>query len=231
MVRILSGGGQSPTGHPTTKNIGRPGFGSVARGFRQSVRRLMISDPADAVLTTPISDVPLIGGVGASLTTNLAGANNDLVFTAGQAGTGGNAVTIAYVNPGTANAALGVTVAGNAITVNLATTAVAGTIASTAAQVKAAVNAHSAASALVTAALADNNDGTGVVTALTATNLAGGVQPEVRQKLPPGLAKRPSSPTISGKEESVPTWKSLPLGRTATVRVRTRNVNRGLRKR
>ena len=87
MVRILSGGGQSPTGHPTTKNIGRPGFGSVARGFRQSVRRLMISDPADAVLTTPISDVPLIGGVGASLTTNLAGANNDLVFTAGQAGT------------------------------------------------------------------------------------------------------------------------------------------------
>ena len=115
---------------------------------------------------------------------------------------------------------------------NLATTAVAGTIASTAAQVKAAVNAHSsAASALVTASLADGNDGTGVVTALTATNLAGGVQPEVRQKLPPGLAQRPSSPTISGKEESVPTWKSLPLGRTATVRVRTRNVNRGLRKR
>jgi hypothetical protein len=59
----------------------------------------------------------------ARLTTALTGANNDLVYTSVLAGASGNATTVAYVNPGTASAALSVAVTGQAITVNLATNA------------------------------------------------------------------------------------------------------------
>jgi hypothetical protein len=109
----------------------------------------------------------------ASLTTALAGANNDLVYTARLAGAAGNGITVRYVDPAANNAALSVSVAGQAITVNLATGA-GGAITSTAAQVKTAVDASAAAAALVSVANAAANNGTGVVTALAATPLAGG---------------------------------------------------------
>jgi hypothetical protein len=59
----------------------------------------------------------------ATLTTSLSGANNDLVFSARLAGSRGNGISIAYVNPGTPSAALSVGVVARAITVNLATDA------------------------------------------------------------------------------------------------------------
>lgn len=108
----------------------------------------------------------------AALTTALTGTNNDLTIEADAPGTGGNAITVALVVAG-ASTPLSVSVAANAITVNVATDG--GSAAtSTAAQVRDAINAHAAASALVTAADATGNDGTGVVTALTATALTGG---------------------------------------------------------
>lgn len=110
----------------------------------------------------------------ATLTTALTGANNDLVFTAVTKGPRGNDITVRYVDPGAASAALSVSVSGSAITVNLATNA-GSAITSTAAQVKAAIDAKAEAAALVTVANAAANDGSGVVTALAATNLAGGV--------------------------------------------------------
>ena len=64
---------------------------------------------------------------------------------------GGNDITAQIVNPGTDNAALGVSVSGKAITVNAATDAT-GAVTSTAAQVVDAINATPAAAALVTAA-------------------------------------------------------------------------------
>ena len=57
----------------------------------------------------------------AALTTALSGSNNDLVYTAVQSGLGGNDITVRYVNPGTASAALSASVSAKAITVNLAT--------------------------------------------------------------------------------------------------------------
>lgn len=105
--------------------------------------------------------------------TNLTGTNNDLRYKADDPGTGGNATTITYVVAGN-NTALSVSVAGTAITVNVATDG-AGAPTSTAAQVMAAVNAHAAASALVTAFNATGNDGTGVVTAMAALSLQGAV--------------------------------------------------------
>ncbi|MCW1926279.1 hypothetical protein OKA05_27240 [Luteolibacter arcticus] len=111
--------------------------------------------------------------VAATLATNLSGSNNDLAFTAVLSGRLGNDVTVSYVSPGTNNASLGVVVSGRDITVKVATNGSAA-ITSTAAQVKTALEASGAASALVTVANKASNDGSGVVTALTATALSGG---------------------------------------------------------
>ena len=108
----------------------------------------------------------------ASLTTALAGANNDLVFTAVRGGTWGNSIQVAYIDPGGTSATLGVVVSGFLITVNLGRTASA--IDTTGALLKAAVEASLDAQALVTVAHAASNDGTGLVIALAATSLAGG---------------------------------------------------------
>ncbi|MFF5108715.1 OmpL47-type beta-barrel domain-containing protein [Streptosporangium sp. NPDC000509] len=83
---------------------------------------------------------------------------------------GGNDITAALVNPNTANSPLSVTVNGKDIVVNLATDA-SGTITSTAKQVVDAVNANSAASALVTANTYRGNAGAGVVAAAAAVRL------------------------------------------------------------
>lgn len=111
--------------------------------------------------------------VAATLSTNLTGTNNDLTFTAVTAGTGGNSVTVTYVDPSGNNQALAISVLGSAITASLATGG-GGAITSTAAQIKTAIEASAAASALVTVANKSGNDGTGVVTAMAATALSGG---------------------------------------------------------
>jgi hypothetical protein len=111
-------------------------------------------------------------GVAAALTTALAGANNDLTFTARTPGGNGNLITVRYVVAGN-NTALSVSVAGNAITVNVATDG-GGAATSTGDQIRDAINKDAAASALVRAERAAANDGTGAVIALAATALSGG---------------------------------------------------------
>jgi hypothetical protein len=71
----------------------------------------------------------------AFLETALAGANNDLRFTARVGGTAGNAVTIEYVDPVGNNVPLSVAVVGTAITVTCATDG-ASAITSTAKQIR-----------------------------------------------------------------------------------------------
>jgi len=107
----------------------------------------------------------------ATLTTNLAGADNDIVFTAVSGGSSGNDITITYVDPGAVRATTDVTdVTGTSITVTLAHDGT--SITATANDVIAAITASTDASNLVSAAAAGT--GTGVVTAMAATNLAGG---------------------------------------------------------
>ena len=112
------------------------------------------------------------GEKAASLTTALTGTNNDLVFTAKQAGSGGNAITVTYTDPGGATATLGVVVSGRDINVNLGRAASA--INTTGTLLAAAIAADPTANMLVSVANAAGNDGTGLVTALSKTNLAGG---------------------------------------------------------
>ena len=102
------------------------------------------------------------------LITDLPGPNNDLVYTA-KVRTD-TPITVAYVDPGTASSPLTVTTAGNAITVNLGKQG--GQITSTAAQIAAAIAANPEANALVSVANKDQNNGTGVVTAMPASPLA-----------------------------------------------------------
>lgn len=110
----------------------------------------------------------------ASVTTSLSGANNDLTFTAAQAGTDGNSIRIRYVNPGANDAALAVTRSGQDITVSLAT-GVAGAITSIASEVSDLVNTTQ--SGIVVASNAAANTGVGVVTAMAYQTLSGGLAP------------------------------------------------------
>ena len=109
----------------------------------------------------------------ATLSTNLAGDNNDLKFTSKLKGHFGNAIKVEYVDPDAANAKLAVTVSGTTITVSLATDANKA-ITSTASAVKAAIEAVPAAAALVSVANVDANSGQGVVAAMAAAALANG---------------------------------------------------------
>lgn len=109
----------------------------------------------------------------ATLSTDLAGDDNDLKFTAKLKGHFGNTIKIAYVDPAAADAKIGVSVSGTTITVSLATDANKA-ITSTAANVKAAIEAVPAAAALVTVANVAANSGAGVVAAMAATALANG---------------------------------------------------------
>lgn len=113
------------------------------------------------------------GQTKATLTTSLTGANNDIVFTAKDFGAAGNDITIAYVDPAANSQSLGVVVTGTDIVVNLATDG-AGAITSTADLIKTAIAAEQDADDLVDVADASGNDGSGVVTAMAETNLAGG---------------------------------------------------------
>lgn len=142
-----------------------------ARGTVGNDYTLTLVDPSANSQSLAVT----VGGTAtkASLSTALTGTNNDLDFTAVERDAYGNSVTIAYVDPSANSAALSVVVTGKAIVVNLATGS-GGAITSTAAQVKAAIEAHTPASRLVTVANKSGNDGTGVVTALAATALSGG---------------------------------------------------------
>lgn len=114
------------------------------------------------------------GGQFAQLITNAAVANAGLVWTARAAGVGGNALSIQKIDPGANSQPLSVTVVGNVISVNLATSST-GAIISTAADVLGAVRVSDAANALVHVDFERGHNGMGLVTGdLVAANLAGG---------------------------------------------------------
>ena len=114
----------------------------------------------------------LLVAVKAALTTVLAGANNDLVFTADLAGYAGNSITVTYVDPGGVTATLGVVVTGSAIVVNLGRTGSA--IDTTATALAAAIAASPAAAALVDVTNSGADTGAGLVTAMSIQSLTGG---------------------------------------------------------
>lgn len=114
--------------------------------------------------------------VAASLSTGVVGSNNALTWTAKDAGSAGNGISVRLRDPAGNSQSLSVTVNGNDIVVNLATDG-GGAITSTATLVKAAIEASAAANSLVSVANTGASTGAGVVAAVAATNLAGGLDP------------------------------------------------------
>ena len=156
---------------------------------------LTISRVSGRVLSAP--------EVKASATTSLTGTNNDMTYTSKLVGVLGNTVSVRYVDPSGIDKTLSVSVSVNAITVNLATDGL-GAITSTAALIKAAIQASSTANALVTTTYPTGNDGSGIVTAMSAVTL-----PSVRNTWPmldevisvlsanAGLKRKRMNPNIS----------------------------------
>lgn len=118
-----------------------------------------------------LTSVVVTGGAAATLNTGSEGADTGLTWTAKAVGAGGNDISVTLVNPG-ADGPLGVAVSGTDITVTLAYATAA--VTSTADDVRLAVNASPAASALVTVTDTGESDGTGIVGAVTKTSLSGG---------------------------------------------------------
>lgn len=127
-----------------------------------------------------VGEGPPAASAKAALDVNPDGDDNALTFTAASYGPAGNGISVAYVDPGVPDAALAVTGVmsenGFAITVWLATDEN-GDIISTAAEIKAAVEAEMDGWVTVdidTSDSGDGDDGSGVVTAMAAANLEGG---------------------------------------------------------
>jgi len=149
----------------------------------------------------------------ANLLVNPAGDDNALLFTAVNAGIGGNLLSVVYVDPAANDAALSVVVNAAIITVNLATDA-GGVITSTAAEILAAVGLSGPASALVVATIEPSDtgagdDGSGVVTAMASSFLVGGTGTAAGVA---GPGSRYTDTTncklyINGGTKAVPDWK------------------------
>jgi hypothetical protein len=116
----------------------------------------------------------VVVGTGDAAEVGTAGSNHGLTVTARQpTASGASGITITVVDPATASAALAVSVNGTDISVSLATDGDSDEI-STAAEVMAAINAHAAASALVTVTHTGDSTGAGVMPAVSETALTGG---------------------------------------------------------
>lgn len=152
-----------------------PTKSNLAHAAAQVFRAILLSAAASALETT-FND---ISSEAASLTTDLTGANNDLVFTAKSAGISGNKISVTYVDPGEETAEESVSVSGLDIVVTLRS--VSDTL-STAAEVTAAIEGSDAADALVGVADAAANNGTGEVTAMEKAYLTGGVNAQSREE-------------------------------------------------
>ncbi|WP_110955205.1 hypothetical protein [Anaerosinus massiliensis] len=127
----------------------------------------VLLDPSKAV-----SDVNL-GAKAASFTTTFTTENSNLTFVAKEKGVDGNSIKVAFVAPTTASQELSVSVASNVITVNLATDETK-TVTTVADDVIAIILENTEAQDLVDVMTADGNSGSGTVSALVATALAGG---------------------------------------------------------
>lgn len=136
------------------------------------VKKLEVTENFKTVgIVLPIAANAPVNAVASTLTTELDGDNNDLVFTAKTKGESGDNITITYVAPDDDKESESVVVNGTDIVVTLrkATATL-----STANQVKTAIGENDNAKALVVVANADGNNGEGNVTAMAKASLDNG---------------------------------------------------------
>lgn len=148
--------------------------------YHHGVRVLEINEGTRTIRTVATAIIGLVAtapnaltGVAAEALIQTIAEDGDLIFSAAEPGTDGNKIRITFVHPGTSEEALAVAVSGNDITVTLGTD-IDSEITSTANDVITAIDGSAEASALVTVALADGNDGTGLLNAQDWVTLSGG---------------------------------------------------------
>lgn len=152
----------------------------MADKFLHGVEVLEIDSGARPITTVKSAVIGIVGTapdaqaeVKAVLQTGTEAGNTGITWTSKLAGVLGNKINVQMVNPKANSAALSVAVAGQDITISLATSE-AGAITTTAAQIIAAIAASEKASALVTAAATGESTGAGVVAAMRRQYLTGG---------------------------------------------------------
>lgn len=164
-------------------------------------------------LLTSFAGAP-VNAVAATANVNPTGDDNALTFTARVYGAAGNGISIRYVDPGGVTAALAVSVVGQAITVSLARAASA--ITSTAAEVKAAIEASAPANELVAVSILTSDsgsadDGTGIVTAMSQAALASGAGSLIGSVLPGALCIDTTNADVYRNDgtTAAPVWVKL----------------------
>jgi len=199
----------------------QPGF-SRSFGPFLAERSFTVSD--SATVTNAESGIINLGGllmanagapvtaVAATANVNPTGNDNGLTFTAKSYGASGNGISISYLDPAANSQSLSVTVAGQAIIVSLATNG-GGSITSTAAQVKAAIEAVQAAANLVTVTIMTSDsgtadDGSGVVTAMAPASLASGAGTGIGSALPGSICIDTTNADIYRNDgtQAAPVW-------------------------
>jgi hypothetical protein len=184
-------------------------------------RAFLVSDDATvsvAAYTTSIGGLLMSNagapadGVAATVNVNPAGDDNGLTYTARTYGAAGNNISVRYVDPAANSQSIAVSVVGTAITVSLATNG-GGTITSTAAQVKTAIEANATATNLVSVAIMTSDsgtadDGSGVVTAMALTALASGAGTGIGLASPGGICIDTTNSDIYRNDGSTaaPVW-------------------------
>lgn len=177
LVCRKSASAQIPTPTASAAAGAGAGLGQLSNGtysYRVSAYDLYGETVASINVTASVVTSPTT----ATLTTTLTGTNNDITYRSVAAGVIGNSHSIEYIDPAANLSPLSVSIveSGGALTVeiSLATNGL-GTIVTTANDILVALAAQGTAfSDYITAELATGNDGSGVVTALAATNLSGG---------------------------------------------------------
>lgn len=182
---------------------------------------MVLDTPQIGIATaTSITGVGFSSGAGApvdavqaSLDRDPAGDDNALTFTAKDYGTGGNAITITYVDPGDNDQVLGVVVVDTDAVVNLAT-GVAGAITSTAAEVLAEWEGTAPALALASVIIDTSDtgvadDGSGIVTALAEANFTSGAGTGIDSAIKGGIYADLTNAKlyIQSGLVSAPVWK------------------------
>ena len=161
------------------------------------------------------SDGAPVAAARATVNVNPTGDDNSLTFTARAYGASGNEIRVTYVDPGAASQSLSVSVAGTSIVVSLATNGGA-SITSTAAEVKAAIEAHEPANRLVSVAIHTGDsgvadDGSGVVTAMASTALTGGAGTGIGIAKPGALCTDTTNGDVyrNSGTQAAPAWTQL----------------------
>lgn len=149
--------------------------------FLHGVEVVEISDGPRPIRTVRSSVIGVIGTapdaqqeVKATLLTGVVGSNNALTFTSKLDGELGNSSSLTLVDPKANSQTLAVSVSGRDVTVRLGTNG-SGALHTTAAELKAAIEANASANALFTVTNTSGSNGSGMVAALRRAVLSGGL--------------------------------------------------------